>query len=217
MRKKSTVEQFDAYFELKPDTERYATFVLIVGVVVVLPIYMYLIPYTESFLADSKAQLEATQKQLTEVKGYLAEVTVGDDREYMIKKHKKELKKIKNTISTHKYNNSYIDFQIHALSGLLYNEKNWANFLNSISEKATSNKIEIGFIKNQAIKSQNTKNFGHVLEVEINCSGNFQNTLSFINNLEKSKLLVDVYEMNITKQGYDIESLLKVSVWGIDY
>ena len=62
----------------------------------------------------------------------------------------------------------------------------------------------------------NNESFGHVLDINIQVSGNYQNTINFINSLERSDLVVDLHTLNMeNKDG--LHSDLNISVWGITY
>ncbi|WP_281950835.1 type 4a pilus biogenesis protein PilO [Nitrosophilus kaiyonis] len=213
MRRLSLMEKIDNYLSTKKPSEQKIIYFSIFLILFVLS-YQYLFPYTEKIVKRSENQKREIQRKINEDKNYIASITVNGDKEFIIKSLQKDIKKLKKEFTNIKHNNEYLDFQIHTLSNLLYNEKNWAKFLDSIAAKAKKHNININFISNEFVK--NSKNFGHVLEIEIGCDGEFKNLIGFINSIEQSELVVDIYGMDLTSKA-DIETNLKVSVWGINY
>ena len=55
-----------------------------------------------------------------------------------------------------------------------------------------------------------------MLDINLNFTGNYINTLSFINSLEQSELVVDLHALNIQAQD-KLNTDLNISVWGINY
>ena len=207
------LEKIDDYFEHKKKSEFY---IIVLGTVFVIGMFSYnvLIPETEDILKRDLQTQNRLKAQLTEQENYLKSITVNGDNRYKIKKLQKEIKNLKTTLKNIRELNEYSDYQIQTLSELLFNEKNWAKFLDSIAKKANDNGVDIDTISNIFI--QNQENFGHVLEIDIECKGNYQNIISFINDIEESELVVDVYEIILEKEK-KIKANFKVSVWGINY
>ena len=108
----------------------------------------------------------------------------------------------------------YIEHKVKELSPLIYNETAWGNFIDSISDIAQSNRIHLSKLTNLFVEKQDT--FGHVLDLELEFSGNFHDTLRFINTLEKTPLVVDIHDMEINA-AENLVSRLKIAVWGISY
>lgn len=213
MRKLTLMEKIDNYLSSKKPSEQKIIYFSIFLILFVLS-YQYLFPYTEKIVKRSENQKKDIQAKINEDKNFIASITVNGDKEYIIKALQNDIKNLKRKFTNLKHNNEYLDFQIHTLSNLLYNEKNWAKFLDSIATKAKKHNIDINFISNEFVK--NSENFGHVLEIEIGCNGEFKNIIGFINSIEQSELVVDIYGMDLTSKA-DIETNLKVSVWGINY
>jgi len=64
--------------------------------------------------------------------------------------------------------------------------------------------------------AQGNQSFGHMLDIQLKVSGNYLNTMKFINSLEKSELVVDIHGLNIQAQDA-LNTDLNISVWGINY
>ncbi|WP_200764099.1 type 4a pilus biogenesis protein PilO [Nitrosophilus alvini] len=213
MRNLTLLEKIDNYLSSKKPGEQRIIYLSIFLIFFVLS-YQYLFPYTEKMVKKSEQERKNWINKINADKSFIDSITVDGDKQFFIKKYQKEIAELKEKFAETKHKNEYLDFQIHTLKDLLYNEKNWAKFLDSIAGKAKKHNIDISFIKNEFVK--NGSNFGHVLEVEIGCSGDYRNMMKFINSIEQSKLVVDIYEMNLISKA-DIEANLKVSVWGINY
>jgi len=113
-----------------------------------------------------------------------------------------------------KDNNAYIKNKIETISSLIYDERAWGEYLHSISKNAKTYNIKIHkFINTYALNNQS---FGHILNIEVTSYGNFNNTMKFLNSLEKSDLVVDIHALNVKAQN-NLDTDLKISVWGITY
>lgn len=62
----------------------------------------------------------------------------------------------------------------------------------------------------------NNTSFGHILDITLKTTGEYKNTLKFINSLEQSDLVVDIHDLGI-KAEKSLNTDLNISVWGITY
>ncbi|WP_456323071.1 type 4a pilus biogenesis protein PilO [Hydrogenimonas sp.] len=207
------LEKLDNYFEEKKESEFYLMILAVVAVFGLVS-YMYLIPITETWLKKDLRTQKKLDKKIKEEKRYLSSVTVNGDQRYRIKKLQNEIVKLKVRYNDIKEMNEYSDYQIQTLSELLFNERNWAKFLDSIALKAKKHNIDISLISNKFINNQD--NFGHVLEIGVDCEGRYRNMIGFMNEIEESELVVDIYHIDM-ESNKTIQTNLKVSVWGINY
>jgi len=54
------------------------------------------------------------------------------------------------------------------------------------------------------------------LNLRVDFKGNFKNIMKFINAIEESKLVVDIYEINLeSKSG--LNGYINIAVWGMKY
>jgi len=198
--------------------KRQKTEILLINATIFLGImalvYQYLFPWSEKLLKEAKAKKEAIENKINADKAYIRAMSLNGDSTYYIKQYTKTIQELKKRFHYIKAKEEYLDHKIRELSYLLYNKKKWAQFLNSLTQKAAKNRVEINYILNNFLDV--TKNFGHVLEVEISCNGDFNNLISYINDIEQSDLVVDVYELSIVNKN-PLETIFKVSVWGINY
>ncbi|WP_456382366.1 type 4a pilus biogenesis protein PilO [Hydrogenimonas sp.] len=207
------LEKLDNYFEEKKESEFYLMVLAIVAVVGLLS-YSYLIPMTEKELKKDLNTQKRLENKIREEKRYLASVTVNGDQRYKIKKLQREIANLKIRYSDFKEINEYSDYQIQTLSELLFNEKNWSKFLDSIALKAKKNNIDIFLISNKFVNNKDS--FGHVLEIGVDCEGDYRNMIKFMNEIEESELVVDIYNIRLESDKI-IKANFKVSVWGINY
>ncbi len=207
------LRQIDQFFAERKQSEK----LLIFGTIflgIVLLSYQYIFPLTQKMLKNAKNQRDAIEAKINIDKAYIQSMSVNGDENFYIKQYARQIDTLKKQFEQINDKKAYLDAKIKELSYLLYNHKKWAQFLNSITAKAAINGVEINYILNNFLDV--TKNFGHVLEIEIACRGDYKNIISFINSIEQSDLVVDVY--NIHMQGArPIETIFKVSVWGINY
>ncbi|MCF6200610.1 MAG: type 4a pilus biogenesis protein PilO [Hydrogenimonas sp.] len=207
------LEKLDNYFENKKESEFYLMVLAIVSVFGLIS-YSYLIPITEKELKKDLRIQKDLEKKIRAEESYLASVTVNGDQRFKIKKLQSEISGLKTRYSDLKEINEYSDYQIQTLSELLFNDKNWAKFLDSIALKAKKNRIDIAMISNKFINNQDS--FGHVLEIGVDCEGSYKNMIKFMNEIEESELVVDIYNINL-ESNRTIKANFKVSVWGINY
>ena len=207
------LEKLDNYFEERKESEFYLMILAVVAVFGLIS-YSYLIPITEKQLKKDFKQQRDLKEKISADKSYLAMVTVNGDQRYQIKKFQKEIAGLKTRYGDLKKINEYSDYQIQTLSDLLFNEKNWAKFLDSIALKARKNNVNISLISNKFV--DNKESFGHVLEIGVDCEGNYKNMIRFMNEIEESELVVDIYNIQL-ESDKNIKAHFKVSVWGINY
>ncbi len=207
------LEKLDNYFEEKKESEFYLMVLAVVAVFGLIS-YSYLIPITEKELRKDLSIQKELERKIRAEESYLASVTVNGDQRFKIKKLQSEIAGLKTRYSDLKEINEYSDYQIQTLSELLFNDKNWAKFLDSIALKAKKNNIDISLISNKFINNKDS--FGHVLEIGVDCEGSYRNMIRFMNEIEESELVVDIYNIQL-ESNRTINANFKVSVWGINY
>ncbi|BCD68074.1 type 4a pilus biogenesis protein PilO [Nitratiruptor sp. YY09-18] len=207
------LRKIDEFFSQRKSSEKYLIYATIFIGIVLLS-YQYLFPMTEKMMKTALAQKNSIEAKINMDKAYLRGITVNGDELFYIKQFSLQIGKLKGRLTEIIDKKDYLNQKIKELSYLLYNEKKWAEFLNSLTQKAAKNGVQIDYILNNFLDV--TKNFGHVLEVEIGCNGDYKNLISYINSIEQSDLVVDVYEIDMDG-GEPIKTILKVSVWGINF
>ena len=155
-------------------------------------------------------------KKLLDEKNYLASVSRDNNETFMIQKVQSEIDNSKVLLERTVLTNAYVDEKLKELSYLLFNDENWAKFLNSITQLAKQYAIDIKVIENK-INEPSIQKIEQILNLKVNFNGNFHNTMKFINAIEESELVVDIYDFNCTASHKNIEGQLNIAVWGMKY
>ena len=185
---------------------------LIYGMVfVALVTFSYLVFWdsAEKGYQDILAASKATQEKITVDKQYLAQ-----HPESQITKLNQDIAQLNQNLEMLKGENVYIKAEIEKIPELFYDEEIWGSFIDSIAEHAKRNKVKISFFSNK-LAGDKTK-FGHVLNINISSQGDYKNIMKFMNSIEKSKLVVDIHDLDMNASR-KIELDLNLSVWGITY
>jgi Tfp pilus assembly protein PilO len=202
------LHKIDFAFKEKTQKDTYMTYIMIV---VVIFAFAYLLFWDSSF--DS---FEKTRKNVKNLS-----YKINSDKQYLqlnpesvISKLDNEILILNKEIVQKKDTNAYIKSKIETISSLIYDERAWGEYLDSISRNAQKYNMKISDFSNKYAASENS--FGHVLDITVTASGNYANTLRFINSLEQSDLVVDIHDLAI-KADKKLISDLNISVWGITY
>jgi len=210
------LEALDAYFEPKKESEKWLIILGVAGIIAYIA-YAYLLPYTEEMYQKSERVKRSIKKSILDNQTYLNSITVNGDREYYIKKFTKDIKNKKQAIIRIKSEIEFVDKNLNKLSDMLFNQKSWSNFLNSITDKAAIQNVAIEYIQNKYV--DNNGSFGHVLEVSVGCHGSYKDIVKFMNELEQNVLVTDIYgtDMRLDENSSHIISDINISVWGINH
>ena len=100
---------------------------------------------------------------------------------------------------------------------MLFNQKSWSRFLNSLTNSAEVQNVDIRKIVNDYV--DNNGSFGHVLEIGIECQGSYKNIVKFMNELEQNILVTDIYgtSLILDTNASEIVADINISVWGINH
>ncbi len=210
------LEALDTYFAPKKESEKWLMILGVAGLIAYIA-YAYLLPYTETMYKKSESTKKSIQKNIVDNNTYLNSITVGGDRNYYVKKFDQDIVNKKKNIVKINDNIKFIDKNLEKLSDMLFNQKSWSKFLNSITNKAEIQNVDLEYISNKYVDSKGS--FGYVLEIGVGCKGEYKNIVKFVNELEQNRLVTDIYgttfksDQNSTKVFADIN----ISVWGINH
>ena len=111
----------------------------------------------------------------------------------------------------------FIDSNLAKLSDMLFNQKSWSKFLNSITSKAEVQNVDLQYITNKYV--DNNGSFGHVLEIGVGCKGEYKSIVKFMNEIEQNVLVTDIFKTNLSldNNSSDIVADIHISVWGINH
>ena len=210
------LEALDAYFAPKKESEKWIVILGVAGVIAYLA-YAYLLPYTEKMYNKSEKTKKNIQKKIISNNTYLNSITVSGDRNYYVKKFDNDIAKKKANIVKINNNIKFIDTNLEKLSDMLFNQKSWSKFLNSLTHRAEIQNVGLEYIKNKYVKNKGS--FGHVLEISLGCKGEYKNIVKFINEIEQNVLVTDIYgtKFSADKTSADVVADIKISVWGINH
>ena len=202
------LHKVDSLFKEKTQKDKYMTYGMVVAVVFAFSYMLFWDSSFEEFEA-TRAKVVALEKKISEDKTYLKV-----NPESKITSLEKQIVLINKEMLSNKDNNAYIKSKIETISSLIYDERAWGEYLHSISKNAQKYNVKITNITNRY--SENKKSFGHILDISVQSTSNYKNTLKFINALEQSDLVVDLHSLDIKAQN-KLNSELNISVWGITY
>lgn len=168
------------------------------------------------FWDSSEGNFQAKVNEISSIKS-----KINLDKNYLRINPETKIAKLQNEIlaaqkelEQSKDKNQYIKRKIETISSLIYDERVWGEYLYTISNNARHYNIKINNFVNKYELNQSS--FGHVMDIDLNITGSYKNTLKFLNSLEKSELVVDVHDLDIKAQD-TLNSDLNISVWGIIY
>ncbi|WP_458701521.1 hypothetical protein ACKGJI_05215 [Sulfurospirillum sp. 1307] len=209
-----TLDKIDNYLKNKKASELSLLF-LIIFVVIGFLIYSYIFPITEKQLNRTVKTHKTVQSQLAQEKAYMLSVSNNGDKNFLVKKMSNELNQEKMSLENITYANAYVDTKLKNLSYLLFNDKNWAKFLDSITYLAQEYNINLKLLNNSFFEP-NLQEIKQVLTIKLEFNGDFKNILKFINKLEESKLVVDIDQITLESTN-TINGSLDIAVWGMKY
>ena len=209
------LEELDVYFAPKKESEKWLMILGVAGIIGYLA-YAYLLPYTEDLYKKSERSKNSIQKSIVDNTTYLNSITVGGDREYYVKKFDNDIVTKKANIVNLKDKIKFINANLEKLSDMLFNQKSWSIFLNSITDKAEIHNVDLQYITNSY--ESHKENFGHVLEIGVGCKGDYKNIVKFMNELEQNVLVTDIFKTKFTadNNGSNVNADIHISVWGIN-
>jgi len=210
------LEALDNYFSTKKESEKWLIILGIAGLITYMA-YTFLLPYTENMYKKSERTRKTIEKRIKDNQIYLQSITRNGDRDYMVKQLMQEIKQKKNEIVSYNNKLDLLEKNIAKLSDMLFNQRSWSKFIDSITEKAALQNVDIQYINNKYVDHNGS--FGHVLEINIGTKSDYKSIVKFMNELEQNTLVTDIYgtDLKVDKNTSDIVSDINVSVWGINH
>lgn len=208
-------DRIDAFFLGKKSSEILLIFVMVFACLAFL-VFDALSPITDKKLKQTTRLTQEMNAKLIEERRYYNSVTRENNETFMIQSVQAEIDSSKLLLERTITTNAYVDEKLKELSYLLFNDENWAKFLNSITQLAKNYSIDIKVIENK-INEPSIQKIEQILNLKVNFHGNFYNTMKFINAIEESELVVDIYDFNCTAGSKSLEGQLNIAVWGMKY
>lgn len=202
------LQKIDSYFHEKSQKDTYMIYIMLAAVIFS---FAYLL-----FWDTSEAGFKTKRSQVTSLESKILtdNIFLQQNPASKIITLEKETKQANKEMLNYKKNNLYIKNRLEEISFLIYDEQTWGEYLHSISKNARLNNIKIINLNNKYAENKGV--FGHILDIKLKTTGDYSNTVNFINSLEKSDLVVDIHGLNISALDR-LTSDLNISVWGITY
>ena len=201
------LHRIDSFFREKSKKDVNYIYVMVISVIVAISYPFYDLSVNE---------FESAKERVNVISGKIDadKIFLQVNPESKIVKLDQDIKQLEAQLLVEKENNAYIKSKIEAISELVYDERAWGEYLNSISINAKKYNIKLLNFTNKYATTDEA--FGHILDITLDFRGNYSNTLKFINSLEKSDLVVDIHDLSVKAEN-TLNSRLDISVWGITY
>jgi hypothetical protein len=203
-----TLQRIDNFFKEKSQKDVYIVYIM-VAVILGSLAYPFYDSSTQEFnvIKDKVAQITT---KIDADKIYLKVNT-----EATVAKLQQDIVALEGELVTQRDTNKYIKEKIETISSLIYDEVAWGKYLNSISIHAKNHNMKIiNFVNTYSLNNEAA--FGHVLDISLEVTGNYLDTVKLVNSLEQSELVVDIHDLDIKAQDA-LNTKIKISVWGITY
>ena len=210
------LEKMDAYFEGKNPTER-LVLIALPALLVAYVAWTVLTPPSEAAKQKSVADKQHIEKKLAEDKRYLKGITKNGDRNYKVKALDNQIALSKKRSESYRKKIAILNKNINKLSDMLFNQKSWSLFLDSITARAHESNVQINLVTNEYVDTNGS--FGHVLEMGVKCQGTFGGILQFMNDLEQNTLVTDIYRSTLNTEANStyVSADIHISVWGVNH
>jgi len=209
------LNQLDEYFEVKSENEKWMMIGLL-AIVIGYASYSLFYPFAEEKYKAAQHATKKLKKNIQTNKQYLQSITENGNIEFYVDKYANDIKQLENKINKSNDEITFISTNLEKLSPLLFNKKSWSKFLNSITKQAKKQTVNINYIENNYV--DNNGSFGHVLQISVGCSGQYKQIVKFVNQLEKSVLVTDIYgsHLYLDKNDTVVSADINISVWGVN-
>ena len=208
--KETIFKKIDNFFKQKKVSEQNIMYFM-AFVLVFFLVYKFVYPVVQNSRDFSYNKMTTMQNEVNQKQIYLT--TNSNARLIALKKAVKEKAE---EYDNNLYKISYVDNTLSELSYLLFNDENWAKFVDNISYLAKKYGLEIKEITNKFYKPT-MKKVSQVVTIEVKTKSDYKSMMKFLNKIEESKLVVDVSDINISKPNSKLSSYFKISVWGMKY
>ena len=214
--RQDVLSKIDKYFDAKKQSE---TNIIFLGsaLIIIYIVYMLCFDPSQDFYDERLNSHTKISNDLSRTRDYLRSTSSpSGDKNFKINEESKILEALKGKYSSVLKFNAHFDSKLKELSFLLFNDQNWANFLDNIVSLAKQNNIKILELKSD-IKEPNFQKIEQILNIDLTFLGGFKDMLSYINGLEESKLVVDLHKMDVNSTQKELGAKISISVWGMKY
>ena len=170
--------------------------------------YQFLSPLSEVKVAAKKANKEALEKELKITTELLDS---KDETIKIIEQNEASNKTLSAELKTKMDENAIIKQKFSSVSFANMDDKNSLDFVNYLTAMAAKNGVKIYELRAKVIPKEKGI-FKKELIADINCSGAFGGALSYINDIESSKMFSKIDSCSMRRGGeLNISILVKVS------
>ncbi len=208
--KKDIFSQIDNFFAEKKPSE-VSMFYFVAALLIAYVVYQFIYLETDRQLQATQNRIVQIKSKINQERNYLAQNT--PQKVAMLRKVVKEKKK---QFDDALYKISYVDNTLTELSYLLFDDENWAKFVDNISALAKKYHVEIKEIGNKFFNPTYQK-ITHVVVVNVVSKANFTDFMKFINEIEESPLVIDIDQLKMFKPDDKVMSEFQIAVWGMKY
>ena len=177
--------------------------------------YYFIFPIATKSHSKATRELRNIKNEFKTYKDILTSKNKNNGYEY-INKLKEDNAKIKNSIAQYKDLILFIDAKIQSIDFIKFNKQNWSRTLYEITNKAQKNNINLTAFSNKLIQDKNTSGFSAKFSADINATGEFNDIMNFIHNIEKGYGVVDVNKIVLKMNKDKILTNISFKVWGVE-
>ncbi len=210
LNKKDIFSQIDSFFAQKKPSE-VSMFYFVAALLIAYVVYEFIYMETDRKLQQTQNRIVQVKQKINTERNYLAQNT--PQKVAMLQKVVKEKKR---QFDDALYKISYVDNTLTELSYLLFDDENWAKFVDNISALAKKHQVEIKEIGNKFFNPTYQK-ITHVVVVNVTSKARFTNLMKFINEIEESPLVIDIDQLKMFKPDDKVLSEFRIAVWGMKY
>ena len=206
------LDKLDQYYNSRKPTDAWMI-VLLFALVTGYLAYTFLSPITSEYRKTQENRNADLKHKINSAKNYLSSITVNGDRDYKVKELDRQIVKKRRELNEYRAKVTKLNSAMTQLQSVLYTKDNWSKFLHNIAIKAKENNLKVDSITNTILDQNQT--FGKVLDIDIKCKGEYGDILSFMNEIEKTKLVSVISSVELNATDNNPQADIKFSVWGI--
>lgn len=202
-------DAIDGQFEGKKESEKIILYTLPFIVLGFLS-YKFLFPISERFIAPKKQEHTALIAKIKESKEYLK---TKEQLVATIAQAQANNKALSIKLQNMRAENTAVANELLKLNFINMNDENLLDFAHYVTSAASESRVKIVSMSTKL----NNKKFGvfqKEFTTELNASGNFKSTLSFINAIENSKMFLRIKQLAIRGAG-ELNSSMVIEVYGL--
>lgn len=206
------LSRLDTLMEARNERERLLIF-LLPAVLFGALAYQYLIPSGEQANRGVSQRLATITTEINTYREHLSAKTGGSKR--YLEKLEKENQTLKEKVAGAKDLTLYADSRLEELGFVHFTPANWSDFLHRLVTYATRNRIAMGSFTNQRnVDNDDGSGFKKVLSVDFNATGEYDNMVNFIRDIENDRGITDIEKLTI-ESGPELKAGFTVSLWGV--